>query len=234
VEPFDPYSLGSDIYLASLDLEVSRDSPPAEFYRQSVADFPTPDPQPCQVAYWFEKNAQPNAYSADELQDVFRRAYDGLIVTVGQPLVFDFHGQNLRATVKGLHNLALEGKGAVSSSHARSGILTSQTEINFIKDPASAIKIKSSAKKYVRDRILRQGPGNLTCFFPQASPQRDPGAEFQVRRHGNRWTRHRVLRHLPTRFRVPNLPTRPRREAGHPACQGFVNWFRPSCYLVGF
>ncbi|TKA53436.1 hypothetical protein B0A53_04430 [Rhodotorula sp. CCFEE 5036] len=127
VEPFDPYSLGSDIYLASLDLEV---------------------------AYWFEKNAQPNAYSADELQDVFRRAYDGLIVTVGQPLVFDFHGQNLRATVKGLHNLALEGKGAVSSSHARSGILTSQTEINFIKDPASAIKIKSSAKKPPPNAIL--------------------------------------------------------------------------------
>ncbi|GAA5873522.1 hypothetical protein JCM3774_000038 [Rhodotorula dairenensis] len=127
VEPFDPYSLGSDIYLASLDLEI---------------------------AYWFEKNAQPTAYSADELQDVFRRAYDGLIVTVGQPLVFDFHGQNLRATVKGLHNLALEGKGAVSSSHARSGILTSQTEINFVKDPASAIKIKSSAKKPPPNAIL--------------------------------------------------------------------------------
>ncbi|GAA5990739.1 hypothetical protein JCM10908_003214 [Rhodotorula pacifica] len=127
VEPFDPYSLGSDIYLASLDLEI---------------------------AYWFEKNAQPTAYSADELQDVFRRAYDGLIVTVGQPLVFDFHGQNLRATVKSLHNLALEGKGNVSWGHARSGILTSQTEVNFVKDPASAIKIKSSAKKAPPNAIL--------------------------------------------------------------------------------
>lgn len=63
--------------------------------------------------------------------------------------MFDFHGQNLRATVKGLHNLALEGKGAASSSHAQSGILHSETEVNFVKDPASAIKIKSSAKKYV-------------------------------------------------------------------------------------
>jgi hypothetical protein len=44
----------------------------------------------------------------DARTSMARSAYDGLIVTVGQPLVFDFHGQNLRATVKGLHNLALE------------------------------------------------------------------------------------------------------------------------------
>lgn len=113
---------------------------------------------------------------------MFRRAYDGLIVTVGQPLVFDFHGQNLRATVKGLHNLALEGKGAMSSSHSRSGILTSQTEINFVKDPASAIKIKSSAKKWV---LLKAGPRCDGTRFDsvlrvQAASQRDPGPQFQV------------------------------------------------------
>ncbi|BGP29749.1 transport between ER and Golgi ATPase protein [Rhodotorula toruloides] len=125
VEPFEPGQLGSDVYLAALDLEVG---------------------------YWFEKNAQPTAYSADELQDVFRRAYDGLIVTVGQPLVFDFHGQNLRATVKGVQCLSLEGKGA--GGHGRTGILTSQTEVNFVKDPASAIKIKSSAKKAPPNAIL--------------------------------------------------------------------------------
>ncbi|BGP22515.1 vesicular-fusion protein Sec18 [Rhodotorula toruloides] len=126
VEPFEPGQLGSDVYLAALDLEVG---------------------------YWFEKNAQPTAYSADELQDVFRRAYDGLIVTVGQPLVFDFHGQNLRATVKGVQCLSLEGKGG-GHGHGRTGILTSQTEVNFVKDPASAIKIKSSAKKAPPNAIL--------------------------------------------------------------------------------
>lgn len=111
-----------------------------------------------QVGYWFEKNAQPTAYSADELQDVFRRAYDGLIVTIGQPLVFDFHGQNLRATVKGVQCLSLEGKGA--GGHGRTGILTSQTEVNFVKDPASAIKIKSSAKKCVSPSLLPFPPFN--------------------------------------------------------------------------
>ncbi|GAA5872494.1 hypothetical protein JCM1840_006077 [Sporobolomyces johnsonii] len=123
VEPFDPNSLGSNVYLASLDLEVG---------------------------YWFEKNAQPTAYSADELQAVFVRAYEGLVFTTGQPLVFDFHGQNLRATVKGLHCLALDG----GAGAGRMGILTGQSEVNFIKDPASAIKIKSSAKKAPPNAIL--------------------------------------------------------------------------------
>lgn len=76
---------------------------------------------------------------------MFLRAYEGLIFTIGQPLVFDFHGQNLKASVKGLHNLALSEKG--TSAGARMGILTAQSEVNFMKDPASAIKIKSSAKK---------------------------------------------------------------------------------------
>ncbi|GAA5842585.1 hypothetical protein JCM3766R1_004865 [Sporobolomyces carnicolor] len=124
VEAFDPNTLGSNVYLASMDLEVG---------------------------YWFEKNAQPTAYSADELQSVFVRAYEGLIFTSGQPLVFDFHGQNLRATVKGIHSLSLDGG---AGQGARTGILTNQTEVNFVKDPASAIKIKSSAKKPPPNAIL--------------------------------------------------------------------------------
>ncbi|ORY80718.1 vesicle-fusing ATPase [Leucosporidium creatinivorum] len=126
VEAFDPSSIGSDIYLASLDLEI---------------------------AYWFEKNATPEAYDADELQRVFLRAYEGLIFSVGQPLVFDFHGQNLKASVKGLHSLALQG-GSGGAGAGRMGILTAQSEVNFIKDPASAIKIKSSAKKAPPNAIL--------------------------------------------------------------------------------
>lgn len=77
---------------------------------------------------------------------VFVRAYEGLIFTPGQFLVFDYHGQNLKATVKGVMNLSLNGDG---SKGGRIGILTRESEVNFLKDPASAIKIKSSAKKYV-------------------------------------------------------------------------------------
>jgi vesicle-fusing ATPase len=122
-----------------------------------------------QIGYWFEKNAQPTAYSADELQAVFVRAYEGLILTVGQPLVFDFHGQNLRGAVKSLHTLALDG----GAGQGRTGIVTGQTEINFVKDPQSAIKIKSSAKKCVfssasTSPLLSAPSRSLAVLLPSA------------------------------------------------------------------
>ena len=133
VEAFNPASTGSDVYLASLDLEVRPRSIQGEFL--SAHDG-------AQIAYWFEKNATGEQYDADQLMQVFVRAYNGLIFTPGQLLVFDFHGQNLKATVKSLHNLSLGG-----NSGGRIGMLTPDSEVNFVKDPASAIKIKSSAKK---------------------------------------------------------------------------------------
>ena len=84
-------------------------------------------------------------FDADEMMQVFLRAYEGLIFTPGQLLVFDFHGQNLKANVKGIHNHSLGD--ASRGGGGKHGILNAQSEINFIKDPASAIKIKSSAKK---------------------------------------------------------------------------------------
>ncbi|KAK4692974.1 vesicle-fusing ATPase, partial [Phenoliferia sp. Uapishka_3] len=125
VESFDPNGLGSDVYLASIDLEI---------------------------AFWFEKNATQEQFSADEMSKVFSRAYDSLIFTPGQLLVFDFHGQNLKAVVKGIHNLSLGD--SAHGGGGKMGILTAQSEINFLKDPASAIKIKSSAKKAPPNAIL--------------------------------------------------------------------------------
>lgn len=104
-----------------------------------------------QIAFWHDPSATLDIVDADLATQVFLRAYDGLIFSPGQLLVFDFHGQNIKATVKGLHNLSLEGG---AGSGGRIGILTNQTEVNFLKDPASKIKIKSSAKKYGLPRLL--------------------------------------------------------------------------------
>ncbi|KAM0792734.1 hypothetical protein ACM66B_002510 [Microbotryomycetes sp. NB124-2] len=125
VEVFDPARQGSDVYLASIDLEVG---------------------------FWFEKNATPDAYNADDIARVFSKAYEGLIFTVGQPLVFDYHGQNLKAHVKGLQNLELQG--GQRTDRRQTGILTAQSDVNIMKDPTSAIKIKSSAKKPPPNAIL--------------------------------------------------------------------------------
>ncbi|SGY69161.1 BQ5605_C004g02971 [Microbotryum silenes-dioicae] len=117
-------SLGPDTYLASLDLEVA----------------------------YLQRNAEPDEpYDTDQLQQIFLSAYDGLMVSIGQPMAFEFRGRNLKVTVKGLHHLSL---GTKEGSARQSGIITSETEVNFIKDPASAIKIKSSAKKAPPNAIL--------------------------------------------------------------------------------
>lgn len=98
------------------------------------------------------------------MSKVFLKAYDGLIFTEGQLLVWEFHGQNLKATVKGVRNLALGGSGSGGEGNkGRVGILTSASEINFLKDPSSAIKIKSSAKRLVIFcPLLRVGVGCAT------------------------------------------------------------------------
>lgn len=53
----------------------------------------------------------------------------------------------MKATVRGVlsHSLGEHKGGFVD----RVGVLTPQTELNFMKNPASSIKIKSSAKKSV-------------------------------------------------------------------------------------
>lgn len=73
----------------------------------------------------------------------------------------------------------------------RTGILTSQTEVNFVKDPASSIKIKASAKKCVsislplpvsvsRETLTRSGASPPSLVFRQAPAQRHPRAQLQV------------------------------------------------------
>lgn len=89
-------------------------------------------------------------FSADEMASNFIRGFSGIIFAVGEVLVFEFHGQNLKATVKGVHTLELADKqrrGGGGPAHA--GILMEKTDVTFIKAPDSAIKLKSSARKYV-------------------------------------------------------------------------------------
>ena len=80
-------------------------------------------------------------FSADEMAKNFVRAFDGVIFGVGEILVFDFHGQNLRATVKGLSIVDLHG------TSEKMGILMDKTDVTIMKEPDSRIKLKSSAKK---------------------------------------------------------------------------------------
>lgn len=83
----------------------------------------------------------------------FLKAFSGIIFAPGQHLVFEFHGQNLKAIVKGvaLLELADEQRGGRQGKRQENmGILMDKTDVVFMKAGDSLIKIKSSAKKYVR------------------------------------------------------------------------------------
>jgi vesicle-fusing ATPase len=119
-------------YLQSLDLEVG-------FFRKGL-----------EIAEQF---------SADDMAKVFTRAYNGVLMSDGEVIVFEYHGQRLKATVKGLSLLELPeeqrgvGPGRRSQGLEQTGIVMDKTDISFIKASDSAIKIRSSAKKCVAPPI---------------------------------------------------------------------------------
>ncbi|PAV21243.1 vesicular-fusion SEC18 [Pyrrhoderma noxium] len=88
-------------------------------------------------------------FSTDEMAHNFLKAFNGMIFAIGEILVFDFHGQNLKAVVKGLNTVEINSGGPTGM-----GILFEKSDINFIKAGDSMIKLKSSSKKAPPNAIL--------------------------------------------------------------------------------
>lgn len=84
-------------------------------------------------------------FSVDEMAAIFLKAFNGTIFAIGEMIVFDFHGQNLKAVVKGLGGIDLNGGSPIDGA----GILFDKSDVNFIKAGDSLIKIKGSSKKCV-------------------------------------------------------------------------------------
>lgn len=82
-------------------------------------------------------------FSTDEMGHNFIKAFNGLVFGIGETLVFDFHGQNLKAVIKGLTGVEMTGGAPVEGM----GILFDKTDVNIMKAGDSLIKLKSSAKK---------------------------------------------------------------------------------------
>lgn len=99
-----------------------------------------------EVGFWKRGQEVAEQYDSDEMSRNFIKAFNGLVFGAGQIIVFDFHGQNLKGTVKGTGLVATnQQRGGVGSM----GLLMERTDITFVKAPDSAIKIKGSAKKSV-------------------------------------------------------------------------------------
>lgn len=110
---------------------------------------------------FFRRQEATGQFSADEMASVFIQANNGVIMSVNQIVVFDFHGQRLKAIVKSVALVELadeQRKGAhrvsQATSHVLSGIIMDKTDVNFMKASDSWIKIRSSAKKAAPNAIL--------------------------------------------------------------------------------
>ena len=82
-------------------------------------------------------------FSTDEMAHSFIRAFNGMVFGIGESIVFDFHGQNLKAVIKGLSGVEMDHGATVQGM----GILFDKTDINIMKASDSLIKLKGSAKK---------------------------------------------------------------------------------------
>jgi vesicle-fusing ATPase len=67
------------------------------------------------------------------------QTFPSLPLTPLQPIVFDYRGHELKATVRNVSTL--EGKDNTM------GIIMEGTELIWMKDPSSAIKLKNSSKR---------------------------------------------------------------------------------------
>ena len=87
-------------------------------------------------------------FSADEMQGIFTRVFDSHVLSNGQVLVFEFHGQNLKATVRGVYSID------TSAAH-HLGVMIPQTQVNFFVAQGSALEIKASGKRARPNAILQ-------------------------------------------------------------------------------
>ncbi|KAI0775896.1 AAA-domain-containing protein [Trametes elegans] len=121
----------------------------------TVEPLPTPPPylQSLDLEVGFLKRGHEiaEAFSADDMTKNFLRAYNGVVFGTGEILLFEFHGQMLKVTVKGLQVVELPGK---QSNATHFGVVMEKTDVTFMKAPDSAIKLKSSAKKAPPNAIL--------------------------------------------------------------------------------
>jgi vesicle-fusing ATPase len=123
-------------------------------------------------------------FSSDEMTRNFIKAFNGIVMSSDQVIVFEFHGHNLKGTIKSVSTLELadEQRGSARggqhpASRQNMGILMDKTAVSFLKAPDSKIKIKSSSKKLVSrstfDVFL------LTISF-KGSAERNPCSQFQI------------------------------------------------------
>ncbi|KAB8345889.1 hypothetical protein FH972_022944 [Carpinus fangiana] len=131
VQTFDPFSAGSQVYLASMDVEVG-------FAGRKTTDVP---------------------YDQDELANHVIKNFENQMFAPGQQLLMDHRSIPLKLIVKTvqLADLAMEkASSAPTHSDPRArGILTRTSQMNFFKDSRTGINLKASSRRPAANAIIQ-------------------------------------------------------------------------------
>lgn len=99
------------------------------------------------VGFQLKKMESHEVYDTEQLASTFITAFSNLPLTPLQTIMFDYRGQILKATVRSVSTLDGTDGDAM-------GIIMEGTEINWFKDPSSAIKIKNSSNRAPTQAII--------------------------------------------------------------------------------
>ncbi|CAB4477536.1 uncharacterized protein OCT59_013110 [Rhizophagus irregularis] len=133
VAPYDLSFESQYHYLGDIELEVG--------YLQKIQDY----------------NEQ---FNTDEMSNIFCQSFSDQIFSIGQQLVFDFHGINLAVTIRQINHVIdfSELQSFDISQEQRAGtrgILTRQTSIHWTKAANSSIKLEGSLKSKTSHAIIQ-------------------------------------------------------------------------------
>lgn len=131
----------------------------------SVEPLPEP-PHPSSASYlqsidleitFLKRNYEnPEPFSADDISRHFLKAFNGIIMSADEIIIFEYHGLNIKGVVKNVAILELAdeqrrgvpaGQRSANHNHMYMGIIMDKTDVSFMIAPGSLMKIKSSAKK---------------------------------------------------------------------------------------
>ncbi|VDC02103.1 unnamed protein product [Peniophora sp. CBMAI 1063] len=105
-----------------------------------------------EIGFAKRMQVQEAPFEADDLAKTFVRMYGGTALGNNQPFVMDYRGVPLTARVKALTTLMLPD--SPSGARQDAGVVFEQTDVTFLKDANSPLKLKGSAKKPAANAIL--------------------------------------------------------------------------------
>jgi len=100
-----------------------------------------------EVGFMLKREESSYQYESEKLSELFISAFNGVAVQPMQPIVFDYHGVLMKATVRAVNTLdGMDG--------APLGLLMDGTEIRWSKDPTTGMKLKNTSKRAPTTAII--------------------------------------------------------------------------------